>query len=671
MSRTSFNDIPLHLTRIICEHLATSHRPSLYAFALVNKSCYNAAFALLFRRIVLRVTEGSRLERSVQQLRQVFERTNGFRFVRHVVLGGFGRWEEEHDQLVENDMQSDVCRYPFGNTAKEDDENVEPINIARVGAQWQSSWYVDDGVWDMLADFIPDLPGLSDVIFDCSTQYLPRLLRVLHQHHPQCKLHLGSFDIYRPNGSLTPAEQVELVTSPLLHTIYLRDRSLKGYGPDGTPTYGADAVRRIIAGLAPNLKKVAVLNTNAGWSPALAEALAQERPAWLGFALPDIETTKQTKGSLDYLQLVSSEPLNDIRGWMSCIDDSTLRVLKLERLVSEKALKYLATECRFPKLETLVLSMVTTNVSSPLPTSLWNATTNFLLTLPPLLALGLPGTTNSTLLQPVFEHHGVSLRTLWLSGETASPKLIKQLVQSCPSICKLGLQIQRSKGDATEVTTYATLGSLPKLQDLSLTLDCSDTRVLAEQEGDDDPDAKLESPNDPSFDEFDQQMLLVQLDYSRYPRRGHVRDAFINCAVDGDLARSIFTAISLGKDKGASSLLLSRLKISVTGGCNFGTNRGDYMLSIVVNELSRSWIVERTTREVRDGAPELTVYECTSKTQQQNPLRSDDLDPEVYKIFQRIWSANGRSGESWRKRWHSLPLLNDTSLGAGRVENSQ
>lgn len=111
-------------------------------------------------------------------------------------------------------------------------------------------------------------------------------------------------------------------------------------------------------------------------------------------------------------------------------------------------------------------------------------------------------------------------------------------------------------------------------------------------------------------------MLLVQLDYSRYLRRGYVRDAFINCAVDGDLVRSIFTAISLGKDKGVSSLLLSRLKISVTGGCNFGMNRGDYMLSIVVNELLRLWIVKRTTREVRDGAPELTVYECMSKTQQ-------------------------------------------------------
>lgn len=53
------------------------------------------------------------------------------------------------------------------------------------------------------------------------------------------------------------------------------------------------------------------------------------------------------------------------------------------------------------------------------------------------------------------------------------------------------------------------------LQDLSLTFHCSNTSVLAEQEGDDDPGAtcKLESPYDLTFNEFDRQMLLVNLGY--------------------------------------------------------------------------------------------------------------------------------------------------------------
>lgn len=53
-----------------------------------------------------------------------------------------------------------------------------------------------------------------------------------------------------------PPEQLQLLTSPILYMIRFRDKSLEGYGPEGAPTYGADAVRSIIAGLAPNLKNV-------------------------------------------------------------------------------------------------------------------------------------------------------------------------------------------------------------------------------------------------------------------------------------------------------------------------------------------------------------------------------------------------------------------------------
>ncbi|KAM0511040.1 hypothetical protein ACHAPE_010301 [Trichoderma viride] len=652
MPRVSLDDVPLLLVRNICEHLAMLHRPSLCAFALVNKSCYNAAVALLFRHITLRIIRGSYPELSISQLRQILERTDSFRFVRHLALDGFGRWNEGYAQ-------------PNWNTVDEDGENVKPINMSRVAVNWQSRWDVDDDVWDLIADLIPDLPRLSDVTFACSTRFLPRLLHVLCQHHPRCRLHVDFFDLDGTNGSLTTHEHIEeLITSPLLHTICLRDSSLEGYGTDGTPSYRADAVRRIITGLAPNLKKVTVLNTTPGWSPFLAEALAQERPIWSGFALSDNKADKRIKGSLEYLQLSSFEPLNDIRNWISCTNGFTLRVLKLEQLVSENALNYLATECRFPALETLVLSVAATNLSSPLPGSFWSAATSFLLSLPPLLALGLPGTANSSILRPILGYHGSSLRMLWLSGETASPELIEHLARNCPSIRKLGLQIRRSKGDATEITMYALLGSLPMLQDLSLTLDCSDTRVLAEQEWDDDPDAKLESPNDPSFDEFDQQIFMVKLDYNRYPRKGHVRDAFINCAVDGDLARSIFGAISSGKNKSTRPLLLSRLKINVIGGCNFGTNFRDSILCTVIDELSRSWIIERSPGKAGNGKEELEAYERTNKTQQQNPLHSNSLHPDVDEIFQRIWPKNGRKDLNWRKQWYSLPLANNMVIGA-------
>lgn len=651
MTRASLDEIPLFLIRNICEHLATLHRPSLYAFALVNKYCYSAAVALLFRHITLRVTTGSHPELSISQLRQILGRTDSFRFVRHLVLDGYGRWKEGYD-------------LPTWNMVDEDQENAEPIKMSRVAVNWERRWNVDHDVWDLIADLIPDLPGLSDVTFACSIRFLPGILHVLCQHHPRSRLHLDFFDIDDSEGSLTTHEHIEeVITSPLLHAIRVRDSSLEGYGTDGAPSYGADAVRRIIAGLAPNLKKVTVLNTSPGWSTFLAEALAQDRPAWFGFALSDNKAHKRIKGSLEYLRLSSVEPLNDIRDWMSCINGSTLRVLKLEQLVSENALNCLATECRFPALKTLVLNVAATNLTSPLPGSFWIAATSFLLSLPPLVTLGLVGTANHSFLQPILRYHGPLLRMLWLSGETASLELIKDLAQNCLSIRKLGLRMWRSKGDATEVTTYALLGSLPMLQELTLTLDCSDIRVLAEQEGDDDPDAILESPNDPSFDEFDQQMLMVQLDYNRYPRKGHVRDAFINCAVDENLARSIFVAISSGKTKSIRSLLLCRLKINVIGGCDFGTNIWVSTLSTVTDELSRCWTVERSLEQVGNRIHELEVHERTNKTQRRHFDCSDSLAPEVEQIFQRIWPTNGRKDLNWRNEWHSLPLANNILIG--------
>lgn len=73
----------------------------------------------------------------------------------------------------------------------------------------------------------------------------------------------------------------------------------------------------------------------------------------------------------------------------------------------------------------------------------------------------------------------------------------------------------------------------------------------------------LKAPNDSSFDDFDQQSFS-KWNAWRNPRKGHIRDAFINSAVDETLARSIFRTISSGKPNG--SVTLERLKVRVSGG---------------------------------------------------------------------------------------------------------
>jgi hypothetical protein len=116
----------------------------------------------------------------------------------------------------------------------------------------------------------------------------------------------------------------------------------------------------------------------------------------------------------------------------------------------------------------------------------------------------------------ILEHHGAVLRQLSLSpleGDKAlSPEDIKKIGTLCPLLEDLVLALHRSKGGATEVACYKALGSIQRWENLSLTLEAlnhaipwSDALVGYDDDGD---DAEYpETPNDPSFDDFDQQFF--------------------------------------------------------------------------------------------------------------------------------------------------------------------
>lgn len=160
----------------------------------------------------------------------------------------------------------------------------------------------------------------------------------------------------------------------------------------------------------------------------------------------------------------------------------------------------------------------------------------------------------------------------------------------------LALTLCRSKGDAAEVASYRALGSIRNLQYISLVLDASNHAILSEDAladfDDEDDNAEYpETPNDSSFDNFDQQFFTRSYMSWRDPRNGHIRDAFINSAVDETLARAIFWTISSGKATG--SLPLVKLRIQVRGG-NLGNNVSVESVCMVIANLGRSWLCERS-----------------------------------------------------------------------------
>ncbi|KAK7699500.1 hypothetical protein SLS64_011638 [Diaporthe eres] len=142
---------------------------------------------------------------------------------------------------------------------------------------------------------------------------------------------------------------------------------------------------------------------------------------------------------------------------------------------------------------------------------------------------------------------------------------IHQLAEICPNLQHLTLEVRRSRGDAAEVERYRSLGRLSRLQELHIYLDASPPGYLHPT-----PDRTTTRSRDtaiePWFDEQDTMYLPEPIEAFR---EGHVRDVFINSAIDASLALSIFEVIDAAKPRSApgraAPLPLERLELCARG----------------------------------------------------------------------------------------------------------
>lgn len=219
----------------------------------------------------------------------------------------------------------------------------------------------------------------------------------------------------------------------------------------------------------------------------------------------------------------------------------------------------------------------------------------------------------------------------------------------CPSRQHFVLALVQSKGDVSEVAAYEALGSFPRLQTIKTFLDASNFEVLRKpDDGDNDDNTDYDTPNDPSFDDSNQLFFNGPFDTWLKPRNGHIRDAFINSAVDHTLTLSIFQTISAARPPG--SLLLEELELLPTGGGNFGTRSSLSTITDVVRYVGRCWHLERDVRDVRDDRRDKTVVEQLKDAQ---GMRSHegDLGWDGMPIFRRIWPGGHGGDSDWRDDW--------------------
>jgi hypothetical protein len=274
----------------------------------------------------------------------------------------------------------------------------------------------------------------------------------------------------------------------------------------------------------------------------------------------------------------------------------------------------------------------------------------------------------------VIEYHGEKLEQLIIHDtfHFHPDRLIiredeaKKVAKYCPLLENFTLTIPRTNGDSKEVSIYKALGSIPRLRNLDLSLDAA---YIAPFEMEDDDEgihyADTPMPEDPSFDEIDQQVFNPRGvgNTLRKVRNGNLRAGLANGAFDKTLARAIFDTISTSKscEKSGSRVILESLKVRTIGVCAFALSPQElrpWEFDSIVHVISRSWSFHRNPRD--DRRNEIIIKDTTDEDNG-NRIRwkPEILKPEVETVFRRVW-PNTTNGD-WTKDWHSFPLSNSSN----------
>ncbi|KAL1864706.1 hypothetical protein Daus18300_007508 [Diaporthe australafricana] len=633
MAQRNLADLPVEILQHIARLVRDTHRPSFYAFCVTNKRYRLTFVSLIFHELHVSVNDCRALQNDVNLLLESLLSTvcggDVTQHVRHLCLkGSLSPMKSDGSEVtmtVTDDSdattnhEDQLQRLQLEGLDELLDEH-EPLLDTSLGEEDHLVTPEENAAWIPVANLIKTLPNLARLVYNCHNQFPPSLLNVLHSHRPQCRLYHHSFRLrsLRSKFDRLDPHELAVATSPCLYSVKLR---CGPYDEDGEPDQNPQAIWELVAGLAPNLKEVSVL-----YLPITKYQYPSGEQRWQG--LPGF--ARGQTGSLTLLSVAGIVP---------------------------------------PPLESLhILLMrrhhVSENVDPHANDKHINAATAFFDSLRPLRKLSVAGSILPEILDAILSRHGRTVVDLKLCPfedpwarmtdyipyvpMTITKAHILQINDNCPALESLSIYIKRTKSDASEVELYTSLARLRPLRSLFLTLDCSNWRVRR------DPDLEDEA----WFDEDDKR----KFDGSwRALRRGHVRQSFINCAVDETLARSIWDVIATRKD---GKRLLS-LKLHTTGAMNFGMPGRLFRMADIVHHLSRSWLIERGVRDDEQDALHVRELGLEARKARDKELQDkfeaeggaqDYEEPHAgVQVFRRIWPEK-EVGRHWKDDWTSYPL---------------
>lgn len=674
--KLNLHGLPPEMLQQIAGYLNDSHRPSLFAFGLASKICHDATIPSIFYHIRLEIDSREALQRDVDALVKSLARTESACHVRCLSIKG-------HLQLpvkpkIEGYKSGTSDRHSWFKTTGVDEilSDEEPYVTAPYVVYDEpviAKSSEEDLAWLSVVGLIKTLPDLAKLVYDCRNQFPPSLFDALHNYHPQCKLYHLTFRFRTLLWGIPYPYEMALATSPCLYSVKVICGERDSQGDDD---FNQEAMMELAAGLAPNLKEVVIVNLfpENSWRYD-----RRPRESWRG--LPGF-VTGQSIGSLTSLSLLGKVNLNllgMLHDWAKHTDFSHLRYLTLgggygceDMGMNDEAIEWIVENCSFPQLKTLHIRLDRHDHRADNPNYVINAIA-LLSFFEPLEQLSVSGPLEPKILDAILDRHGQTLTKLSLRPSeneysldaprvrreipmTITKEHILQIHAQCPVLEELAVSIKRTKSDALEAEIYKSFGRMGRLRSLFLILDCSNWSVAR---GPDLEDNTL-------FDTVDRETWRTD----EFVKKGHLRETLMNCAVDDTLARSIWETICQNK----AGQKLEALKMWTYGGGHFGHGKYGHIPNVVDN-LSRSWLIERVTRddgdiinvrELGQRAREARDQQVTDRYKRSAHKRrgvdDDVIEPEVVaegsdevQVFRRVWPRKEGS-KDWRKDWSSLPL---------------
>lgn len=437
---------------------------------------------------------------------------------------------------------------------------------------------------------------------------------------------------------------------------------------------------RLAGDVSPNLKRMILCQPSHFAVLASSPSHIRPRQIFPGLSPESSDLRRRCGGrtSLESLSLtgVGVVKAQDLKAWNMYTAFDGLNHLNLSSGVNGEALEWAAQHVAFHTLKQLTIALIRID-NGKMNRNLGQSACRFFASLRPLRTLQLRGSIDLEVLSTIFERHGHELRQMELQPCAPSracvhkkrptaydKRQILQIRNSCPLLEHLIVPIKRSMGSKAEVDMYQALASMPRLTAIALTLDCSDHEVLRCQRS-----VARKATFTPKYTDdwmqepFAGRSMLSSENNRVQVRNGDIYQALINNAVDHTLARSIWHTIARAK----TGSPLKSLRVTVTGGGDFGGNFFKQDVRDMFVTLHRLYSLERGVRDDDDGE---TVH-LIEPTRQKREARVREIRERAKRlkrqemiadrpgtamhVFRRIWPEKPGSID-WMDDWESFPL---------------